>query len=441
MRTLSNARPTQTVSINDVKPYGNNPFTYPRKQLRKIEALIRRHDQIPAILVAADMTIISGEEWWLALKNAGQTEVKVEVLADLSPAEANVVRLALGRLPFDAKLDPGRLRAEFVALQAQGIDLDLTGFDQAEIDFSLEIEMPRANVTETFEGVPERQTSAVSKPGDIFQLGVQRVGCGDARDQELVDRLRQGRDADVSITDPPFNIKFSKFGFGKGRHRHGDFVEASGEMSEIEFYSLIHDALKVLRSSCSPSALIYSFMDWRSLLVLLAVGKKLGLPLLNICVWAKANGGMGGLYRSAHELCAVFKAGSQPHRNNVELGKFGRNRSNLWNGYDVPSVRDELLGAHPTVKPVTMLADILRDCTKRSDLVIDTFLGSGSTLIAAGETGRACVGTELDPYYLDVAIRRWEAITGRDAIHAATGQRFDDMAQRLLAHTEASHGK
>lgn len=436
MRTLSNARSAQTVSIDDLKAYGNNPLTHPRKQLRKIEALIRQHGQIPPILVAPDMTIVSGEEWWLALKNAGKTEVKVEVLADLSPAEVNTVRLALGRVPLDAKLDPGRLRAEFVALQAQGIDLDLTGFDQAEIDFSLEIEMPRANVTEASEDIPRRQAVAVSKPGDIFQLGVHRVGCGDARDQQFVDRVRQGRHADVSITDPPFNLKFSKFGFGKSRHHHGDFVEASGEMSEAEFYSLIHDALNVLRSSCSPAALIYSFMDWRSLLVLLAVGKKLELPLLNICVWAKANGGMGGLYRSAHELCAVFKAGAQPHRNNVELGKFGRNRSNLWNDYDAPSSKDTLLGAHPTVKPVAMLADILRDCTKRGDLVIDTFLGSGSTLIAAQETGRACAATELDPYYLDVAIRRWQAITGRDAVHAGTGQRFDDLAQRLLGYEE-----
>jgi DNA modification methylase len=435
MRTLSNARSTQTVSINDLKPYGNNPLTYPRKQLRKIEALIRHHNQIPTILVAADMTIISGEEWWLALKNVGKTEIKVDVLADLSPAEASAVRLALGRLPFDAKLDPGRLRAEFVSLQAQGIDLDLTGFDQAEIDFSLQIEMPRANVTETFEGVPDRQTGAVSKSGDIFQLGVHRVGCGDARDQGLVDCLRQGRDANVCITDPPFNLKFSKFGFGKSRHRHGDFVEASGEMSESEFYSLLHDSLRVLHSSSSASALIYVFMDWRHILELTAAGKQLGLALANLCVWVKPHGGLGGLYRSQHELVAAFKAGSQPHRNNVQLGKFGRNRSNVWE-YDAPSVRDELLGSHPTVKPVTMLADILRDCTKRGDLVVDTFLGSGSTLIAAEETGRDCVGTELDPYYLDVTIRRWQAITGRDAIHLGTGQRFDDIAQSLLTYRE-----
>jgi DNA modification methylase len=256
----------------------------------------------------------------------------------------------------------------------------------------------------------------------------------------LVDRLREGREADLCITDPTFNIKLSGFGSGKGRYRQGDFVEVSGEMSELEFYSLIHDSLKVLRSSSSQSALIYMFMDWRHILELTAAGKQLGLALADVCVWVKPNGGRGGLYRSQHELVAVFKAGSEPHRNNVELGKFGRNRANVWTSYDMPSARDELLGSHPTVKPVAMLADILRDCTKRGDLVLETFLGSGSTLIAAEETGRACVGVELDPYYLDVSIRRLQAITGGDAIHEETGQRFDTMAQRLLTHTEGSRG-
>jgi DNA modification methylase len=437
--TLRNSRTVRTVSINDLKPYVNNPLNHPRKQLRKIEALIRQHDQIPTILVTSDLTIISGEEWWLALKAAGKTEVKIEILADLSPAEARTVRLALGRLPLDARLDPGRLRAEFVALQAQGIDLDLTGFDQAEIDLSLEIDMPRANVTEEFDALPKPHNRPISKLGDIFLLGPHRVGCGDARNQFFLDHLRESRDANVCVTDPPFDIKFSSLDFGKSRHRRGDFIETSGEMSNGEFYAFLYDSLNVLRSASGPSALIYMFMDWRHILELLAAGKQQGLPLLNVCVWAKANGGMGGLYRNAHELCAVFKAGAEPHRNNVELGKHGRNRLNLWE-YPTPAGDHDLTGGHPTSKPVAMLADIMRDCTKRGDMVIDPFLGSGSTLVAAHETGRVCVGVELDPHYVDVSVRRWQSITGRDAIHCATGQPFNDVAQRLLPHTEARHG-
>jgi DNA modification methylase len=369
----------------------------------------------------------------------GNTEVKIEVLDRLSETEANIVRLALARIPFDARHDANRRRSELLALQAQGVDLDLTGLDQAEIDLSLEIDMPRACVGETLENIPERQDRAVSKPGDIFQLGDHHIGCGDARDREFVARLCNGRRADVCITDMPYNLKFSRFGFGKSRHRHGDFVEASGEMSSDDFFQLISHSLQCLQGASSPAALIYAFMDWRHFLELAAAAKQLGLTLINVCVWTKPNGGLGGLYRSQHELVAVFKAGPDAHRNNVELGKYGRNRSNVWE-YGVPSGRDELLGSHPTVKPVAMLSDILRDCTKRGDLVLDTFLGSGSTLIAAEETGRTCVAVDLDPYYLDVAIRRWQEITGRDATHLGSGQHFDDMAQRSLTHAGVRHG-
>jgi DNA modification methylase len=440
MTLLKNSRMVRTVSIDDLKQYGNNPLRYPQKLLRKIEALIRRHDQIPIIPVTSDLTIIGFEEWWLALKNAGRTQAKVEVLADLTSAEANTVRLALGRVPLDARIDPNRLRAEFAALQAEGIDLDLTGFDQAEIDFSLEVDMPRANVVENFDAVPERQDRAISRLGDVFQLGPHRVGCGDARDQEFVEYLCDGREARACISDFPYNLHYSKFGFGKSKYRQGDFIEASGEMSETEFYSLLYESMNVLRSASAPSGLLFLFMDWRSILQMLAAGKQLGLPLLNICVWAKENGGMGGLYRSAHELCAVFKAGSAPHLNNVELGKYGRNRLNVWSGYPAPTIDQHLLGGHPTAKPVAMIADIMRDCTRRGNLVIDTFLGSGSTLIAAQEHGRICVGTELDPYYIDVSVRRWQAITGCDAIHLGTGQRFDDIAQNLLTYQRGDRG-
>jgi DNA methylase len=428
---LSNSRIAKTVSIKRLKPYDNNPLTYPRKQLRKIEALIRQHEQIPTILVTSDMTIISGEEWWLALKNVGRTDVRVEVLADLSPADAKTVRLALGRLPLDARLDQNRLRAEFAALQADGIDLGLTGYDKSQIDFTLEVDISRADATENFDVIPKRQNRAVSRLGVIFQLGAHRIGCGDACDQDLINWLREGRPADVCIADPPY-LRSSDFEFGKGRNRRGAFIEASREMSDDELYALLFNSLDVLQSSSAASALIYAFGDWRHILKLTAAGEQLGMPLGAIPVWIKPDGELGGLYRSAHEFCAVFKAGTEPRRSN-------RNRMNVWN-YAPPAVNDELLGAHSTVKPVAMLADILRDCTKRGDLVIDTFLGSGSTLIAAEETGRICIGTELNPRNFDVSLRRWQTLTGRDAIHLGTGQRFDDIAQHLLTHQGADRG-
>jgi hypothetical protein len=427
MTEASNSRTVRTVAIHDLKPYANNPYVYPRKQLRKIDALIRRHSQLPIILVTSDLTIIGGEEWWLALKMAGKTEVTVEILADLSPAEANTVRLALARLPLDARLDTGRLRAEFAALQAAGADLELTGFDQGEIDISLELDLPRANVAEDPNEIAKPQDRAVSKLGDIFDLVCHRVGCGDPRDRAFIERLCNRRKPLLAIADQPFSPNLSSF--NDGRHSHRNFIDAS--MFEVDLHSSLSELLGVLRSVATPSALLFIFTDWRCLLPLLAAGKQLGLPLLNICVCAKANGAVGGMYRSAHELCGVFKAGTEPHRNNLD--RSGRKRLDLWQ-YPPPAGDQD-----QAAKPVALLADILKDGTKRGDLVIEIF-GAGSTLIAAEETGRNCVSLESDPRYLDVAIRRWQAITGRDAIHVQTGQRFDDMEQRLLVHREGRHG-
>jgi DNA modification methylase len=198
----------------------------------------------------------------------------------------------------------------------------------------------------------------------------------------------------------------------------------------------------VLQKSCTASALIYACMDWRHVYELLSAGKRCELELYNICVWAKSNAGMGSLYRSQHELICVFKAGAEAHRNNIELGRHGRNRSNLWtyrglNAFG--SDRDELLASHPTVKPVAMIADALRDVTKRGAAVLDTFLGSGSTLLAAEETGRRCFGVELDPLYIDLAIRRWQAKTARDAAHAETGEFFEDRARNVATAAEETH--
>jgi hypothetical protein len=415
MTEAGNSRIVRTVAINDLKPYANNPQVYPRKQLRKIGALIRRHSQIPILLVTSDLTIISGEDWWRALKRAGKTEVTVEILADLSPAEANTVRLALARLPLDARHDSRRLRAEFVALQEAGADLELTGFDPDEIERSLQIDMPRVNIAENLNEIAKPQHRAVSKVGDIFDLASHRVGCGDPRDRGFIQRLCNGRKPLLAIAHEPFEPKLSSF---------------DASMFEVDLHCSLRDLLDVLRSEATPSALLFIFTDWRCLLPLLAAGKQLGLPLINICTWAKANGAMGGMYRSAYELCAVFKAGVEPHRNNLD--RTGRKRVDVWQYPPPAGDQDE------AAKPVEMLADILRDCTKRGDLVIEIF-GSGSTLIAAEETGRNCVSLETDPRYLDVAIRRWQAITGRDAIHVETGQRFDDLEQRLLPPMEGSH--
>ena len=207
-------------------------------------------------------------------------------------------------------------------------------------------------------------------------------------------------------------------------------------MSDQEFFALIRDALAVLQRGCTPSALIYACIDWRHVMEMTVAGHACNMPLYTICVWTKTNGGMGGIYRNAHELVCVFKAGGEQPLDNVELGRHGRNRTNVWSYPGMSSFgkgRDTLLGMHPTVKPIAMIADALRDVTKRGELVLDTFLGSGSTLMAAQETGRICCGVELDPLYTDVAVRRWQNATGRDAVLIKTGERFNNVSRRLIA--------
>jgi DNA modification methylase len=212
-------------------------------------------------------------------------------------------------------------------------------------------------------------------------------------------------------------------------------------MSAAQFTEFLKKVLRLLVRHSAPGSLHYICMDWRHLLELLTAALGVYLELKNLCAWVKDNAGMGSLYRSQHELVLVFKSGAAPHRNNVQLGQYGRNRTNVWH---YPSVSNfgrrgeegNLLFLHPTVKPVALVADAIMDCSARGDIVLDPFLGSGSTLIAAERVGRIGRGMELDPLYVDAAIRRWQRFTGDSAIHAASGERFDDLA----CESEVRHG-
>jgi DNA modification methylase len=240
----------------------------------------------------------------------------------------------------------------------------------------------------------------------------------------------------MCFVDPPYNIPVAGFVSGKGRVKHREFVQGVGELSSDQFTKFLVESLTVLLRSAADGALVYACMDWRHIYELLAAGRQCNLELLNLCVWAKTNAGMGSIYRSQHELICVFKVGSANNTNNVDLGRHGRNRSNLWTYRGLNSFgtdRDQLLASHPTVKPVLMIADAIRDITRRGDAVLDTFLGSGSTIIAAEETGRVGIGADLDPLYVDVAVQRWQTRTRCDALHAETRELFDDRAKLLAS--------
>jgi DNA modification methylase len=442
---IRNSNEWLSISIDSIKPYDRQLRRHDRQKINKLKKLIRHFGQIIPVIVDANRTVIDGHCVLQVMRELGSGDIAVIEVSGRSDPEIKALRLALNRLTADAAWDNQQLRAEFEHLISLSFDLDLTAFDTAEIDHVLDLDLPTANVVEDEEQIPVVQAQAVSKLGDIWICGDHRIGCGNANDGDFVGRVRDGTLANVSFVDPPYNVPISGFVSGKGRNQHREFVQGTGEMSPEQFTTFLVASLKVLQTSSSPQALIYACMDWRHVHELISAGRQCALELYNICVWAKTNAGMGSLYRNQHELICVFKAGTETPVNNVELGRHGRNRSNLWTYRGFNSFgcdREESLATHPTVKPVAMVADALRDVTKRGGTVLDTFLGSGSTLIAAEETGRRCLGTELDPLYVDVTVRRWQTHVHRDAIHAATGELFCDRAEHLVADaTEARNAQ
>ena len=312
--------------------------------------------------------------------------------------------------------------------------MTLTGFEIPEIDIIIGEFSPDNRDDDDNEPVEEPDTSkpAVSRRGDVFLLGNHRLICGDALSADDYALLMQGEKAGVCFGDWPYNVKIQGNVSGLGKKKHGEFAMASGEMSDAEFARFLEDSCARIAEACVPGAVAFVCMDWRHLVETIEAGKKAIGDLLNICVWNKTNAGMGSLYRSQHEMVLVFRNGKAPHRNNVELGKHGRHRSNVWtyrgaNSFGAGRMDD--LAAHPTVKPVNLVADALLDVSKRGDIVLDPFGGSGTTLIAADKTGRKARLIEIDPHYCDLIVRRFEKHTGKQATLAATGQTFEELAE------------
>jgi DNA modification methylase len=312
--------------------------------------------------------------------------------------------------------------------------LEATGFEMGEIDVMIEGLSPATDgEPDPADELPEQANKArVSRVGDLWQLDKHRVLCADATEMSSYDDLMAGKKADVAFTDPPYNVPIDGHVTGLGKTRHAEFPMASGEMSESEFTDFLTSALSCLAAASTDGSIHFVCMDWRHMGELLQAGRRAYGELKNLCVWAKDNAGMGSLYRSQHELIFVFKKGKERHRNNVQLGQFGRYRTNVWNypganSFSRTTDEGNLLAMHPTVKPVAMVADAIMDCSARGDIVLDGFLGSGTTLIAAERTGRACYGLELDPGYIDTIVRRWQAFTGKLAIHAISGRSFVEV--------------
>ena len=434
--------------VSALKLHERNPRQHSPRQVRQIARSIQTFGFNVPILVDAEDRVIAGHGRVLACRHLGWTEVPTIRLDHLSAEQARAFMLADNRLAEVATWDDRLLGETLRDLAAVELDFDLEviGFEVAEIDLRIaDLEVtPSAEPDPADAPSPAPSGPAVTQPGELWLLGRHRLLCASALDPAAYPVLmRGGPPAAMVFTDPPYNVPIAGHVSGLGAIQHREFAMAAGEMTRPEFTAFLETALGLAARHSRDGALHYICMDWRHMGELLAVGQEVFTELKNLCVWAKDNAGMGSLYRSQHELVFVFKCGTAAHRNNVELGRHGRHRSNLWsypgvNSFGRQSEEGNLLALHPTVKPIRLVADAILDCTARGEVVLDPFLGSGTTLLAAERVGRCARGLELDPLYVDTAIRRWQALTGDAARHAASGQSFDTLAEARQAQAESN---
>lgn len=418
-------------AIDALHPYANNPRRATKKQLVKLSAAIAQFGFVVPILADEHGEIIAGETRWLCAKELGLKDVPVIRLGHLTDAQIKAFRIADNRLGELSEWDKTRLASEYVTIIEMGeVEIDLTGFETAEIDLLIESMDGGEGQVEAADPDDEQPdpAPAISMPGDMWTMGEHRLLCGSSRDPQGWARLMDGKTAAMVFTDPPYNVSINGHVSGSGKHK--EFAEASGEMTKSEFIDFLAETIGNASIYLRDGGIADICMDHAHLPELYAAVERCGLKLLNLCVWNKTNGGMGSLYRSKHELVLVIKKGKAPHTNNVQLGKHGRYRTNVWDYAGVNSFgknRKADLADHPTVKPTALVADAIRDVTDAGDIVIDAFMGSGTTLLAAERTKRIAYGMEIDGTYVDVAIRRWEQRTGQQAILVETGETFAEV--------------
>lgn len=428
--------------IDTLSLRANNPRTHSAKQVKQIADSISQFGFTNPILVDEKNNVIAGHGRIAAAETLGIIIVPTICLAALSDAEIRAYVIADNKLAENAGWDVDILAIEFQELINFDLDFDitLTGFETAEIDLLIE----PVNDDEFIDDIPlpDADKSPVTELGDVWILGKHRILCADATKQQSYECLLRDEKANLIFTDPPYNVPINGHVSGLGQHQHKEFAMASGEMSQADFTEFLRGIFQNLIQYSASGSIHYVCMDWRHLKEILSAGESYA-ELKNICVWVKNNGGMGSLYRSKHELVLVFKNGSAPHINNVELGKNGRYRTNVWEYAGANSFHEDRideLSMHPTVKPIAMVKDAILDCSNHDDIVLDPFGGSGTTLLAAEQSSRRAYLMELEPFYVDVTLKRFLKMTDIEPVLESTGQTFTEVANQKSCLSNAEPG-
>ena len=427
-------------NVAELRPSHQNARTHSKKQIRQIADSIERFGFTNPILITDEAGVIAGHGRLEAARLLGISMVPTVKISHLSEAERRAYVLADNKLALNAGWDREILAVELQALVDLEFDVDITGFSLAEIDLALDENCALCSDAgdPVDDEVPPFADVTVSRLGDLWKLGRHRLVCGDARAGSDFSRLLAGEKADLIFTDILY--KDAVDGHLCATLSPREIAMGAGDMFEGAFTGFLTQTLGNAARACRDGAIAFVCTDWSHIEELLSAGSQAFSELKNLCVWNKTNGGVGPIYRSKHELVFVFKIGAAPHTNNLELGETGRYRTNVWDYASIRSSRSGQLETRPTIKPVALIADAIRDCTHAGETVLDCFGGWGSTLIAAEKTDRTARLIEFDPFYCDTIIRRFEALTGKRAHLGSGGPFFEDVAeQRETSNVGAAH--
>jgi DNA modification methylase len=424
--------------VADLRLHPKNPRIHSQKQIRQIARSIEAFGFDVPILIDTQRNVIAGHGRLLAARLLGMAQVPTIMLEHLTEAQIRAFMIADNKLSENSVWDERLLAEELKALSVMDLNfsVEVTGFQMGEIDVMIEGLIPATRgADDPADAIPaSSEKPQVTRPGDLWILDHHRVYCGDARDDSSYSALMKGHRAAMVFTDPPYNDPIDGYVTGFGKIHHPEFAVASGEMSESEFAEFLNKTLTQVARQSVDGASHFICMDWRHTGEVISAARSARMEFKNLCVWVKDVAEQGSLYRSQHELVFVSKHGKKPHRNNIQLGQYGRYRTNVWQYTRVNSLSrstddESVSNLHPTIKPVELVADAILDCTARGEVVLDPFLGSGTTLIAAERTGRICHGMELDSVYVDLVVRRWQAFTGGNAVQESTGRAFNDIEE------------